>query len=140
MDTQGELSGLGCLLVGAGEVADEGFREVEPAVDVVRLEAVEPGARHALEHQGNIFHGSTPVAVCYANRRGVVDQPIFRLHGAVVLGRVSWEREPFGEGLVADAGAKAGRADIIFFFQGQGSREAVDPVAGVVLADSFVVA
>ena len=29
---QGELSGLGSPLVGAGEVADEGFCEIEPAV------------------------------------------------------------------------------------------------------------
>ena len=80
---------------------------------------------------------TAPIAVGYANRRGLVDQPIFRLHGAVVLGHVSWEREPFGEGLVADVGAEARRTDIVFFFQRQGSRQAVDPMAGVVLADSF---
>ena len=68
----------------------------------------------------------------------VVDQPVFRLHGAVVLGRVSWEREPYGEGLVTDAGAKTRRADIVFFFQCQGSHQAVDPMAGVVFADSFM--
>ena len=51
-----------------------------------------------------------------------------------------WEREPFGEGLVADAGAEARRADIIIFFQGQGSRKAVDPMAGIILADSLAVA
>ena len=69
--------------------------------------------------------------------RGVVDQPVFRLHGAVVLGRVSWEREPLGEGLVPDAWAEARRTDIVFFFQRQGSRQAVDPMAGVIFADSF---
>ena len=69
----GRAPGLGGPLVGAGEVADEGFREVEPAVDAVRLEAVELGARRALEYQGDIFYSNTPVAVCYANRRGVVD-------------------------------------------------------------------
>ena len=75
-----------------------------------------------MEHEGDILHGNTPVTVRYANHYGVVDQPIFWLHGAVVLGRVAWEREPFGEGLVADAGAEARRTDIIFFFQSQGSR------------------
>ena len=69
-----------------------------------------------LQHEGHVLHGNAPVAVGYANRHGIVDQPIFRLHGAVVLGRVSWEREPFGKGLVADAGAETRRADIIFFF------------------------
>ena len=57
-----------------------------------------------------------PLAMLTAVEYGVVDEPIFRLHRAVVLGRVSGEREPFGEGLVADAGAKAWRADIVFFF------------------------
>ena len=115
---QGELSGLGSPFVGAGEVAYEGFGEVQPAVDAVRLEAVEPGARRALEHQGDIFHGNASIAIRYANGGGVVDQPVFRLHGAVVFGRVSWEREPFGKGLVADAGAKTRWANINFFFQG----------------------
>ena len=94
----------------------ESFCEVEPAVDAVGLEAVEPGACRALEHQGDILHGNASIAIRYANGGGVVDQSVSRLHGAVVLGRVSWEREPFGEGLVADAGAEARRADIIFFF------------------------
>ena len=100
-------------------------------------EAIDPGPRRALQHEGHVLHGNAPVAVGYANHCGVVDQPIFRLHGAVVLGRVSWEREPFGERLVADAGAETRRADIVFFFQRQGSRQAVDPMAGVVFADSF---
>ena len=91
----------------------------------------------ALKHERDVLHGSAPVDVRYADCGGVVDQPIFRLHGVVVLGRVSREREPFGEGLVADAGAETRRADIIFFFQGQGSRKAVDPMAGIVFVDSF---
>jgi len=36
-----------------------------------------------------------------------------------------------------DAGAETRWANIVFFFQRQGSRQAVDPMAGVVLADSF---
>jgi len=40
------------------------------------------------------------------------------LYFGVALG----SENPLGEGFVADAGAKAGRADIIFFFQSQGSR------------------
>ena len=116
LDAEGELARLGRPLVRAGEVADEDFREVQPAVDAVGLEAVEPGARRALEHQGDIFHSNVSIAIRYANGGGLVNQPVFRLHGAVVLGRVSWEREPFGEGLVADAGAETRRADIVFFF------------------------
>ena len=69
-----------------------------------------------MQHEGDVLHGHAPIAVGYADSSGVVDEPIFRLHRAVVLGRVSGEREPFGEGLVADAGAKAWRADIVFFF------------------------
>ena len=38
------------------------------------------------QHGGGIFHGNTPIAVCYANRGGVIDQPIFQLHGALGLG------------------------------------------------------
>ena len=116
LDAEGELARLGRPLVGAGEVADEDFGEVQPTVDAVGLEAVEPCARRALQHEGDVLHGDAPIAVGYADGRGVVDEPIFRLHRAVVLGRVSGEREPFGEGLVADAGAKAWRADIVFFF------------------------
>ena len=44
-----------------------------------------------------------------------------------------------GEGLVADAGAEARWADIIFFFQRQGLRKAVDLMAGILFADSFAV-
>ena len=99
-----------------GEVADEDFREVQPAVDVVGLEAVEPGACRALQHERDVLHGYAHVAIRYADSGRVVDEPILWLHRAVVLGRVSGEREPFGEGLVADAGAKAWRADIVFFF------------------------
>ena len=69
-----------------------------------------------MKHERDVLHGYAPVAVHYADSGRVVDQPIFRLHGAVVLGPVSGEREPFGERLVADAGAKARRADIVFFF------------------------
>ena len=47
LDAEGELARLGRPLVGAGEVADEDFREVQPTVDAVGLEAVEPCARRA---------------------------------------------------------------------------------------------
>ena len=40
MDAQRELAFLGRPLVHAGEVADEDFREVQPAVNAVGLEAV----------------------------------------------------------------------------------------------------
>ena len=116
LDAQRELAWLGRPLVSAGEVADEDFGEVYPAVDTVGLEAIQPSARCSLKHEGDILHGNTLVAVCYVNCDGLVDQLVFRLHRAVVLGRVSQEREPFGEGLVADAGAKARRAEIVFFF------------------------
>ena len=69
-----------------------------------------------MKHERYVLHGYALVAVRYADSGRVVDQPIFRLHRAVVLGRVSGEQEPFGEVLVADAGAKARRADIIFLF------------------------
>ena len=91
MNAQRELARLGRSLVGAGEVADEYFGEIYPAVDVVGLEAVQPGACRALKHERDVLHGNVPVAVCYADRGRVVDQPIFRLHGAVVLGCVSGE-------------------------------------------------
>ena len=95
-------------LVRACEVADEGLGEVDPAVDVAGLQTVQPCPGRALEHEWNILHGNTLVAVSYADDRGVVDQPVFRLHEAGVLGSVLREREPFGEGLVANAGAEAG--------------------------------
>ena len=40
LDAQGELSGLGRPLVRADEVADESFGEINPAVNVVGLQAV----------------------------------------------------------------------------------------------------
>ena len=55
LDAKGELARLGRPLVGAGEVADEDFCEVQPTVDVVRLEAVEPRACRALQHEGEDF-------------------------------------------------------------------------------------
>ena len=113
---KGELSGLGRPLVGAGEVADEGFSEIYPVVDVVGLEAVQPGPSRALKHQGDVLHDNTLVSVCYVDCGGVVDQPVLRLHKAIVFGRVYWDREPFGEGLIANAGARTRWADRIFFF------------------------
>ena len=80
LDAEGELARLGRPLVGAGEVADEDFREVQPTVDAVGLEAVEPCARRALQHQGDVLHGDAPIAVGDADGCGVVDEPIFRLH------------------------------------------------------------
>ena len=66
--------------------------------------------------KGTYFTVPLYLGVRYADSGRIVDEPIFRLHRSVVLGRVSGEREPFREGLVADAGAKAWRADIVFFF------------------------
>ena len=91
MDAQGKLAGLGRPLVCAGEIADEDFREVYPAVDAVGLEAVQPSACHALKHERDVLHGNALVAVRYADGRGLVDQPVLRLHGAIVFWRVSWE-------------------------------------------------
>ena len=65
LDAQGELAGLWRPLVRAGEVADEDFREVQPAVDAVGLEAVEPGACRALQHERDVLHGYAPVAVLW---------------------------------------------------------------------------
>ena len=107
---------LGRSLVRAREVADEGFGEVDPAVDAAGLQAVQPCPGHALEHEWNVLYGNTLVAVRYVDGRGVVNQPVFPLHGADVLGRVSGEREPFGKGLVSDAGSKTGRTQLVFFF------------------------
>ena len=42
----------------------EDFREVQPAVDAVGLETVQPGACRALKHEGDVLHGNAPVAVC----------------------------------------------------------------------------
>ena len=81
-------------LVRACEVADEGLGEVDPAVDAAGLQTVQPCLGRALEHEWNVLHGNPLVAVRYADGRGVIYQPVFRLHRAGVLG---CEREPFGE-------------------------------------------
>ena len=80
------------------------------------LQAVEPRSGNALKHERDVLHGNALVAVCYADDGGVVNQPVLRLHGAGVFGRVSWEREPFGEGLVSNAGAETRRTQLIFLF------------------------
>ena len=103
-------------LVRASEVADEGFSEIYTVVDAAGLQAVQPCPGGALEHERNILHGNALVTVCYAHGPGVVDQPVLRLHGAGVLGRISWEREPFRKGLIADAGAEARWSQRVFFF------------------------
>ena len=136
MHAQGELARLGRPLVCAREVADKGFGEVDPAVDVAGLQTVPPCPGRALEHEWNVLYGNTLVAVCYVDGRGVVNQPVFRLHGAGVFVRTSGEREPFGKGLVPNAGPKTGWTQLVFFFQRQGSVESVNPVACVVLSDS----
>ena len=115
-DAQGELSGLGRPLVCAGEVADEGFSEINPAVDAEGLQAVKPRPGCALKHERDVLHNNALVAVCYADVRGVVDQPVLRLHRAGVLGRISWEREPSRERLISDSRAEIGQAQCIFFF------------------------
>ena len=116
MDAEGELAGLGRPLVRAGEVADEDFREVQPAVDAVGLEAVEPGACRALQHERDVLHGYVPVAVRYTDGGRVVDEPIFRLHRALYLGVSLGSENPLGKGSSRMRGAKAWRADIVFFF------------------------
>jgi len=73
LHAQGELARLGRTLVRAGEVADECFGEVDPAVDAAGLQAVQPCPGRALEHERNILYGDTLVAVCYADSHGVVD-------------------------------------------------------------------
>ena len=108
--------GLGGPLVSAGEVADEDLSEINPAVDAAGLQAVEPRPGSALKHERDVFHGNALVAVCYVDGRVVVDQLVFRLRRPVVLGRVSWEREPFGEGFITDAGAETRWAECVFFF------------------------
>ena len=54
MDAHGELARLGRPLVRAGEVADEHFGEVQPTVDAIWLEAVQPCPGHALERERNV--------------------------------------------------------------------------------------
>ena len=73
LDTQGELSGLGSLLVGAGEVADEDLGEINPAVDAAGLQAVEPRPGSALKHERAVLHGNSLVAVRYVDGRGVIN-------------------------------------------------------------------
>ena len=121
LHAQGELTQLGRTLVRAGEVADEYFDEVDSAVDAARLQAVQPCPGRALEHERNVFYGDTLVAVRYVDSRRIVNQPVLWLHGAGVLGRVSWEREPFGKGLVSNAGPETRQTQLVFFFQRQGS-------------------
>ena len=116
MYAQGELARFGRPLIRAGEVANEGFREINPVVDVAGLQAVQPCPGRALEHERNVLHSNALVAVRDADGCGVVDQPVLRLHRAVVLGRISWKREPFGKGLVADAGDKTRGAQRVFLF------------------------
>ena len=93
--------------------------------------------RCALKHERDVLHDNVLVAVCYADGRGVVDQPVLQLHGAGLFGRVLWEGEPFGEGLIADLGAETGWAQRIFLFKRQGSVEAIDTVASIILSDSL---
>ena len=50
LDAQGELPGLGRLLVRAGEVVDEDLSEINPAVNAAGLQAVEPRLGSALKH------------------------------------------------------------------------------------------
>ena len=114
---QGKLARLGRSLVRAREVMDEGLGEVDPSVDAAGLQTVQPCPGRAPEHEWNILHGNSLVAVHYVDGRGVVDQPVFRLHGAGVFGCVSGEREPFGEGLISDAGPETRRTQLVFFFQ-----------------------
>ena len=128
---------LGRTLVRACEVADECIGEVDPAVDAAGLQAVEPRPSSALKHERDVLHGNALVAVCYADGSGVVDQLVLRLHGAGVFGHVSWEGEPFGEGLITNSGAEAGRAQRILLFKRQGSVEAIDPVASIILSNSL---
>ena len=73
LHAQGELTRLGRTLVRAGEVADECFGEVDPAVDAAGHQVVQPCPGRALEHERNVFYGDTLVAVRYADSRGVVD-------------------------------------------------------------------
>ena len=73
LHAQGELTRLGRTLVRAGEVADERFGEVDPAVDAAGLQAVQPCPGRALEHERNVFNGNTLVAVCYVDGCGVVN-------------------------------------------------------------------
>ena len=74
LDTQGELAGLGRPLVRAGEVADECFCEVNLVVDASGLQAVQPCPGCALEHERDVLHGDTLVAVCYVDDGGIVNQ------------------------------------------------------------------
>ena len=73
LHAQGELARLGRPLLRAREVADEGFGEVDPAVDAAGLQAVQPCPGRALEHEWNVLHGNSLVAVCYVDVRGVVN-------------------------------------------------------------------
>ena len=82
LDAHGELAGLGRPLVGAGEVADECFSEINPAVDAAGLQAVQPSSGRALEHERNVLHGNALVTVCDADGCRVVDRPFLQLHGA----------------------------------------------------------
>src|SRR5215212_3623461 len=52
-----ELLGATRPAVGAGEVADEGLLEVEPAVDAAGWQVVEPCAGGAKQHEGGVAHG-----------------------------------------------------------------------------------
>ena len=80
------------------------------------LQTVQPCPSCALEHERDVLHSNTLVAVRYDDGRGVVDQPVLRLHGASVLGRISGKREPSREGLISDSGAKSVWTQCVFFF------------------------
>ena len=70
----------------------------------------------ALKHERDVLHGNVLVAVRYVDDFGVVVQPVLPLHGAGILGRISREGEPFGEGLISDSWAETGRAQGSLFF------------------------
>ena len=62
-DTRGELARLGRPLVRVGEVADDGFSKINPAVDAAGLQAVQPCSGRALEHERNVLYGNALVAI-----------------------------------------------------------------------------
>ena len=70
-----------------------------------------------------------------ANGRGVVGEPVFWLHGPIVLGGVAGKHEPLGKGLLPDAWAEARRPDSAALLHLQGVSKPIEAVASVGVVD-----
>ena len=75
--------------VRAGEVAHEGGLEVDPGVDAVGLQAVQPSLSRTLQHERDIANRDALVAAGDPDCDRVVGEPVFWLDVGGVLGSIA---------------------------------------------------